>query len=132
MPPTWETTVRQKSKLLTTVVTLVPAVTLVGSFAQPTGSPSPTPEYTPPVTSPPIPPPTPMSAGHTIVVSSTADSGPDTLRQALLNAQRGDTITFDPAVFPPSAPATIYLSSQLPPITQGNLMTDASNACYFE
>ena len=78
----------------------------------------------------PAPTPTtePPPQGKTIVVSSTADSGPDTLRQTLLDAQSGDTITFDPAVFPPSAPATIYLTSSLPLISQGNLKIEASNA----
>jgi len=66
--------------------------------------------------------------GRALVVTSTADSGPGTLRQALLDARSGDTITFDTTVFPPSAPATIYVSSELPPITQGNLTVDASNA----
>ncbi|MFQ5874112.1 MAG: family 1 glycosylhydrolase, partial [Dehalococcoidia bacterium] len=64
----------------------------------------------------------------TIAVNSTSDSGPGTLRRALLEAQSGDTITFDPAVFPPEAPATIYLTSSLPPITQGDLTIDGSNA----
>jgi hypothetical protein len=64
----------------------------------------------------------------TIVVSSTSDSGPGTLRQALLEAQNGDIITFDPAIFPPEAPATIYVTSSLPSITQGNLTVDGSNA----
>jgi len=86
--------------------------------------PAPTPESTPtPVTTP-----APEQQGKTIVVTSTADSGPGTLRQALLGAQSGDTITFDPATFPPNAPATIYLTSGLPPLTQGNLTIDASNA----
>ena len=59
---------------------------------------------------------------------SSASSGPGTLRQALLDAQSGDTITFDPTVFPPSAPATIYLNNELPCINQGNLTIDASEA----
>jgi len=67
-------------------------------------------------------------SGATFVVTSIADSGPGTLRQALLDAQSGGTITFDPAVFPPEASATIYLASSLPPITQGGLTLDASNA----
>ena len=51
----------------------------------------------------------------------------------MLEAQSGDTITFDPAVFPPSKPATIFLKaedydSSLPPVNQGNLTIDASNA----
>jgi methionine-S-sulfoxide reductase len=36
--------------------------------------------------------------GRTLLVTSTEDSGPGTLRQALQDAQTGDTITFDPAV----------------------------------
>jgi hypothetical protein len=64
----------------------------------------------------------------TLVVSSTADSGPDTLRQALLDAQSGDTITFDPTIFPPGAPVTIFVTGELPHIHQGNLTIDASNA----
>ena len=69
----------------------------------------------------------PQGLGRTIVVASTADSGPGTLRQALLDAQNGDTITFDSTVFPPSTPATISLTSSLPHINQGNLTIDASN-----
>jgi len=76
----------------------------------------------------PTPTPTPPAPGKTIVVNSTADSGPSTLRQALLDAQSGDTITFDQAIFPLSAPATIYLTTSLPLISQGNLKIDASNA----
>lgn len=65
--------------------------------------------------------------GKTFVVTSTADSGSGTLRQALLDAQSGDAITFDPAVFPPSAPVTVSLTSALPDINQGDLTVDASN-----
>jgi hypothetical protein len=72
--------------------------------------------------------PVPQEPGKTVIVTSTADSGPGTLRQALLDAQSGDTITFDPAVFPPGASATIYLTTSLPFISQGNLKIDASNA----
>ena len=57
-----------------------------------------------------------------------ADSGPGTLRQALLDAQDGDTITFDPTVFPPTAPVTISITSPLPHIYANNLLLDASNA----
>jgi len=71
---------------------------------------------------------TPASRGETIVVASAADSGPGTLRRALLDAQYGDTITFDAAVFRPTAPVTITLTSELPHIHQGNLTVDASNA----
>jgi len=70
----------------------------------------------------------PQSLGRTLVVTSTADSGPGTLRQALLDAQSGDTITFDPAVFTPTSPVTITFTSGLPDISQGDLTIDASNA----
>jgi parallel beta-helix repeat protein len=64
-----------------------------------------------------------------IVVTSTADSGPGTLRQVLLDAVSGNTIVFDPAVFPPTSPAAIALTSgPLPDITQGNLAIDGSGA----
>jgi hypothetical protein len=66
--------------------------------------------------------------GETIIVTSAADSGPGTLRQALLDAQGGDTITFDPTVFPPDAPVTITITSALPGIEAYNLTLDASNA----
>ena len=71
---------------------------------------------------------TPLTQGRTLLVTSAADSGPGTLRQALLEAQSGDTITFDPSVFPPDAPATISLSNGLPPLGLGYMTIDASNA----
>lgn len=64
----------------------------------------------------------------TRIVTSSLDSGPGTLRQNLLDAEAGDTITFDPSVFPPTKPVTISLTSQLPLLTQGYLTIDASNA----
>jgi hypothetical protein len=71
---------------------------------------------------------TPAQQGETILVTSAADSGLGTLRQALLDAQGGDTITFDPAVFAPSTPVTISVTSELPHIHQGNMTIDGSNA----
>jgi hypothetical protein len=98
-------------------------------------APSPTPIATTEVRTPAPPtatavPPTPTAVPQvrTLQVSSTADSGPGTLRQALLDAQNGDTITFDPAVFPPNAPKTIAVTSALPQINEGYLTIDASNA----
>ncbi len=88
----------------------------------------PSPASTPAVTEEEEVAPAPQAKGETIVVNSTADSGSGTLRQALLDAQSGDTITFDPSVFPPSSPTVIYPTSSLPSITQGNLKIDASNA----
>src|SRR3990170_979776 len=75
---------------------------------------------------PPTPTPTPQ--GRTLLVTSAADSGPGTLRQAMQDAQSGDTITFDPSVFPPDAQVAISVTSGLPQIHQGNLTIDASNA----
>lgn len=63
-----------------------------------------------------------------IVVNSTANSGTGTLRWALQTARHGDVITFDPDTFPPGKPATIYPSTELPPITCGGLTIDASDA----
>ena len=62
-----------------------------------------------------------------IVVTNRADSGDGTLRQAMLDALDGDTITFDPEIFPLTSPMTITLFTALPNITQGNLTIDASN-----
>jgi hypothetical protein len=63
-----------------------------------------------------------------IVVSSVADSGMGTLRWALGVAQSGDMITFDGQVFPARTPATIYLQSELPPLGQGGVTLDGSDA----
>jgi hypothetical protein len=63
-----------------------------------------------------------------VQVVSSANSGPGTLRQALLDAAAGDTITFSPAVFPPASPVTIFVRSFLPPITKDNVTIDASNS----
>ncbi len=67
-------------------------------------------------------------AGKTIVVTSTADSGPGTLREVLLGLVGGKNITFDSTIFPPSAPAIIDLESRLPDISQGYVTIDASSA----
>ena len=70
----------------------------------------------------------PDSPGETLTVTSTADSGPGTLRQALLDAQDHYTIIFDPAIFPPDEPNTITVSSDLPLVEVDYLTLDASNA----
>ncbi len=64
------------------------------------------------------------------VVTSTADNGPGSLREAIDPArlQNNTTITFDPAIFSPDNPATITLESQLPPIDRDFVSIDASNA----
>jgi parallel beta-helix repeat protein len=69
-----------------------------------------------------------LRVSTTVTVTSILDSGPGTLRQALLDAGSGDRIIFDPAVFPPANPQTITLQSELPPLAQGQLTLDASDA----
>ncbi len=69
-------------------------------------------------------PPWPEDA---IIVTSTEDSGAGTFRWALESAQDNDWITFDPAVFPPDAPATIFVLEELPHIRANGLTIDASN-----
>jgi len=80
--------------------------------------------------SPPVPPESSASnqSRGTCTVTSTADSGAGTLRACLTSPAAGDEILFDPGVFPPSAPKTISILSELPPIYQDNLIIDASNA----
>ncbi len=75
-----------------------------------------------------LPTSTPALQGGTIIVTSTADSGPGSLRQALEVVQDGDAITFDPVVFVPTTPVTISITSALPHIHASNLLLDASNA----
>ncbi len=70
----------------------------------------------------------PDRPADTCTVSSTSDSGLNTLRQCLLGAVAGDVILFDPSTFPPSTPVTINLASELPLILVSNLTIDASEA----
>lgn len=93
-------------------------------------TPIPTATATPTIT---IASPTSTPQGETILVTSADDNGPGTFRQALLDAQSSDIITFDPTVFPPGDPVTILLKnkeehSALPNVIQGGLTIDASNA----
>ena len=48
-----------------------------------------------------------------IYVTSTANSGSGSLRQAIADAADGDVILFDPAIFPAGQTTAIYLSSYL-------------------
>ncbi len=64
----------------------------------------------------------------TCTVTSTADSGPSTLRDCLENTHIGDTITFNTTFFPSASPATISLLSTLPVIITDDLTIDASGA----
>lgn len=91
---------------------------------------------TPTPTSPPLPTaiptntptPTDLPESRTITITSAADSGSGSLRQALEEVGDYDTITFDPVVFPPDAPVAIFASGELPHINANYLTIDASNA----
>lgn len=69
----------------------------------------------------------PSATATTCVVTSVSDSGAGTLRECLQNAGAGTTITFDAAVFPPAAPASIRLLSGLPGVSAG-ITIDGSDA----
>ncbi|MFN2304020.1 MAG: hypothetical protein ACK2TV_09850, partial [Anaerolineales bacterium] len=62
------------------------------------------------------------------LVSSAADRGEGTLRQALQLAQPGTVIRFDPAVFPEEQPTTIMPETMLPSLSTGGVTVDASNS----
>lgn len=65
---------------------------------------------------------------YAVVVTSAADSGLGTLRDALTDLSDNTTITFDTSVFQPDSPATIALSTVLPVIERDYITIDASNA----
>jgi parallel beta-helix repeat protein len=69
-----------------------------------------------------------LRLGTPWTVTSYADNGPGTLRQALLDAGYGDRIDFDAAAFPPASPVPIMLQSALPALSQGAVTLDASGA----
>lgn len=69
-----------------------------------------------------------LGSGQVWTVTSAANTGTGTLRWALESAAAGDTVVFDPSVFPPQILATIKLSSGLPYLSQGSLTIDASSA----
>lgn len=87
-----------------------------------TSSPTPSRESPPPTTA------SPASLAGDLVVTRALDGGPGSLRQALLDAEAGDVITFDPVVFAPHTSTAIVVESGLPRITQGDLTIDASDA----
>jgi hypothetical protein len=69
-----------------------------------------------------------QKAAGTCVVWSTTDSGAGSLRQCMIEAVSGDTITFDPALFLPGTPVSIDLSSSLPALISDDLTIDATGA----
>ena len=85
--------------------------------------------------SPLLPPPTPAQhfeapdrLATTCLVTTTADSGPGSLRTCLQNQVNGDVIHFSTDIFPPGSPATIFVLGELPFLDKGNVTLDASNA----
>lgn len=86
------------------------------------------PSASPQLTSQPSPTPSEDLQRVAIVVTNSDDSGPGSLSEALLQTQPGDTILFDPTAFPPQNPATIMLEGSLPPLDQGYITIDASDA----
>ena len=72
--------------------------------------------------------PTTESEPRTLIISNVNDSGPGSLRQALSEAQSGDTISFDPASFSPTTPAVIQPIEPLPAVHQSNITLDASQS----
>ena len=122
-----------RNRLLLFLLDSVLTIALIGCGSS--VSPEPTAVVFTQTSIPPAPTPTSLAptvsttqTGKTILVTSAEDSGPGTLRQALLDAETGDLITFDPLEFPPNNPVSIKLMSSLPSIVQGHLTLDASNA----
>jgi hypothetical protein len=64
----------------------------------------------------------------TVLVTSSADSGAGTLREALENVETGCVIRFSKDVFPRHDPATITLFSPLPDLNANNITIDASTS----
>ena len=119
-------------------VALIAAVVLLAGCASPLPTASPARVATPPPTATPTfaptatpaaatPSPTPV-ARRTVIVRSAADAGPGTFRQALADARPGDTILFDPVVFPPKKPRAIAVATPLPELDADEVTIDASDA----
>ena len=147
--PGMESTPSSDSQETTPVITSTPGKKAPATTEEATSSPSPAPSTTPvaqrrtiTVTSvddsgtteeatrspSPTPSTTPVPQGKRITVTSVDDSGAGTLRQALLDAEVGDIVIFTSTVFPPANPVSLVLRSGLPPIRQGYLTIDASDA----
>ncbi|MGD2253566.1 MAG: hypothetical protein PVF70_11690 [Anaerolineales bacterium] len=115
----------RKLTLILTLAMLFP-LAVSSCASQPSVSPT-----LPAATQSPVPPAstsTPIPEGVTIIVNNNTDQDPGSFRQALYDAQPGDTILFDPTAFPPEAPATITLEQSLPPLDRGHITIDASDA----
>ena len=66
--------------------------------------------------------------GRTVVVTSSKDSGPGTLRNALEHQRPLETITFDQGMFPPDRRVRIAVERPLPGLGVGNVTVDGSDA----
>ncbi|MCC7020694.1 MAG: hypothetical protein IT332_13110 [Ardenticatenales bacterium] len=75
-----------------------------------------------------VPGPALVRAERTWTITTSADAGPGSLRESLEQQAPGDTIRFDPAVFPFDAPGVIALLSDLPEIRSSGLVLDAGGA----
>jgi hypothetical protein len=62
------------------------------------------------------------TADNTYTVNNSSDSGPGSLRQAIIDANAAglDTINFDSNVFPSASPVTITIKSSLPALTDND------------
>lgn len=69
-----------------------------------------------------------QAAPDAIRVTSAADSGPGTLRQALLDVTSGETISFSATAFPPGSSVTIVVESPLPALADDDVTINASDA----
>lgn len=69
-----------------------------------------------------------QEAKRNVVITTSADAGTGSLRAALLDAQPGDHITFDPEFFSQDNPTSIFVESQLPPLDTGGVIIDGSGA----
>ncbi|MBI9051651.1 MAG: right-handed parallel beta-helix repeat-containing protein [Anaerolineaceae bacterium] len=106
------------------LLSILLCVFVLAACVPPTTPTSP-PDVEEPVESPAEPEPLPEEI---LIVSSTSDSGPGSLRQTMESGQSGFKIIFDLAIFPPSSPATIFVLTDLPGININDLTLDASNA----
>jgi hypothetical protein len=62
------------------------------------------------------------------VVSNDYDAGAGSLTACLNSIGPGGVVTFDPAVFPPESPRGLLLMAPLPPLAQGGVTIDGSDA----
>lgn len=104
------------------------ALALILSACAPAALPASTPNLPPTSQQVATPAGTPVPRENSITVENTADVGEGSFRDALHKAEPYDTITFEPEVFKPEAPATIRIYTPLPELARDHLAIDASHA----